>query len=479
MAKSKHAEIVVIGAGPGGYAAAFRAADLGKQVILIDKDPTLGGVCLNRGCIPSKALLHISKVMEEASRLSKMGITYGEPQIDLDAIRAHKDKIVLKLNEGIAQMAKARKVEWVKGAATFTSNTELSVKTDFGDISISFNKCIVAAGSVSAAIPGVPAGHPSVLTSRTALDLVDIPKRLLVVGGGIIGLELGQVYAALGSKVSVVELLPHLLPGTDSDLVKPLQQKLKKQFESIQLSSKVTKVEASEKGALEVTIENENENEKGTKKELFNKVLVSVGRKPNTGLLNIEATGVEVNENGFINVDVYQRTSEKNIFAIGDIVGNPMLAHKATHEGKVAAEVASGHPAAMDARAISSVVYTDPEIAWVGLTELEAKEKNIAYEKSEFPWSASGKALIVNASQGKTKILFNPKTKRVLGVGIVGPGAGDLISEAALAIEMGADAEDISLTVHPHPTLGETFSAAADVFTGTITDLYIPPKKGK
>ena len=472
MAKSKHAEIVVIGAGPGGYAAAFRAADLGKQVILIDKDPTLGGVCLNRGCIPSKALLHISKVMEEASRLSKMGITYGEPQIDLDAIRAHKDKIVLQLNEGIAQMAKARKVEWVKGAATFTSNTELSVKTDVGDISISFNKCIVAAGSVSATIPGVPADHPSVLSSRTALDLVDIPKRLLVVGGGIIGLELGQVYAALGSKVSVVELLPHLLPGTDSDLVKPLQRKLKKQFESIQLSSKVTKVEASEKGALEVTIENENE--KGTKKELFNKVLVSVGRKPNTGLLNIEATGVEVNENGFINVDVYQRTSEKNIFAIGDIVGNPMLAHKATHEGKVAAEVASGHPAAFDVQAIPSVVYTDPEVAWAGLTETEAKDNGIAYEKGEFPWAASGKAIAMNANQGKTKILFDPENKKVLGVGIVGPGAGDMISEGMLAIEMGADAEDISLTVHPHPTLGETFGMAAEVFEGTITDLYVP-----
>ena len=472
MAESKHAEIVVIGAGPGGYAAAFRAADLGKQVILIDKDPTLGGVCLNRGCIPSKALLHISKVMEEASHLSKMGITYGEPQIDLDAIRAHKDKIVFQLNEGIAQMAKARKVEWVKGAATFTSNTQLSVKTDVGDIAVSFNKCIVAAGSVSATIPGVPADHPSVLTSRTALDLVDIPERLLVIGGGIIGLELGQVYAALGSKVSVVEFLPNLLPGTDSDLVKPLQRKLKKQFESIQLSSKVTTVTPNKKGTLYVTIENE----KGTKKEVFNKVLVSVGRKPNTNLLNIEATGVEVNEHGFINVDVYQRTSEKNIFAIGDIVGNPMLAHKATHEGRVAAEVASGPPAAVDVRAIASVVYTGPEVAWAGLTETEAKDNGIAYEKGEFPWAASGKAIAMDANQGKTKILFDPENKKVLGVGIVGPGAGDMISEGMLAIEMGADAEDISLTVHPHPTLGETFGMAAEVFEGTITDLYVPKK---
>jgi dihydrolipoamide dehydrogenase len=410
--------------------------------------------------------------MEEASHLSKMGITYGEPQIDLDAIRAHKDKIVFQLNEGIAQMAKARKVEWVKGAATFTSNTELSVKTDVGDIAVSFNKCIVAAGSVSATIPGVPADHPSVLTSRTALDLVDIPKRLLVIGGGIIGLELGQVYAALGSKVSVVEFLPNLLPGTDSDLVKPLQRKLKKQFESIQLSSKVTTVTPNKKGTLYVTIENE----KGTKKEVFNKVLVSVGRKPNTNLLNIEATGVEVNEHGFINVDVYQRTSEKNIFAIGDIVGNPMLAHKATHEGRVAAEVASGHPAAFDVRAIPSVVYTDPEVAWAGLTETEAKDSGIAYEKGEFPWAASGKAIAMDANQGKTKILFDPENKKVLGVGIVGPGAGDMISEGMLAIEMGADAEDISLTVHPHPTLGETFGMAAEVFEGTITDLYVPKK---
>jgi len=301
---------------------------------------------------------------------------------------------------------------------------------------------------------------------------VDIPERLLVIGGGIIGLELGQVYAALGSKVSVVEFLPNLLPGTDSDLVKPLQRKLKKQFESIQLSSKVTTVTPNKKGTLYVTIENE----KGTKKEVFNKVLVSVGRKPNTNLLNIEATGVEVNEHGFINVDVYQRTSEKNIFAIGDIVGNPMLAHKATHEGRVAAEVASGHPAAFDVRAIPSVVYTDPEVAWAGLTETEAKDNGIAYEKGEFPWAASGKAIAMDANQGKTKILFDPENKKVLGVGIVGPGAGDMISEGMLAIEMGADAEDISLTVHPHPTLGETFGMAAEVFEGTITDLYVPKK---
>ena len=472
MIKSIHSEIVVMGAGPGGYAAAFRAADLGKKVLLIDKDPTLGGVCLNRGCIPSKALLHISKVMDEASHLSSMGVTYGKPDIDLDAIRAHKDKIVAQLNEGIAQIAKARKVESIRGTATFKSNSELKVETENSDISVSFDKCIIATGSTSAMIPGVPADHPSVLTSRTALDLVDIPERLLVIGGGIIGLELGQVYAALGSQVSVVEFLPNLLPGTDSDLVKPLHRKLKKQFQSILLSSKVTSVEPNDDGTLNVTIENDKE----TLMQVYDKVLVSVGRKPNTNLLNINATDVEVDQQGFIHVDVYRRTSVKNIFAIGDIAGNPMLAHKATHEGKVAAEVASGHPAAFDVRAIPSVVYTNPEIAWAGLTETEAKENDVAYEKGEFPWAASGKAIIMGAKQGKTKILFDPETKQVLGVGIVGSGAGDMISEGMLAIEMGADAEDIGLTIHPHPTLGETFGMAAEVFQGTITDLYIPNK---
>jgi len=473
MGESKQIEIVVIGAGPGGYAAAFRAADLGKQVLLIDRDPELGGVCLNRGCIPSKALLHISKVMDEASHLKKMGVTYGEPEIDIDQIRAHKNKIVSLLNGGIAQMAKARKVETLQGLASFTSDSELIVQTDSGDVAVTFDQCIIAGGSTSAMIPGVPADHPSVLTSRTALDLKDIPERLLVIGGGVIGLELGQVYAVLGSQVSVVEFLPNLLPGTDPDLMKPLQRKLKKQFESILISSKVTKVEPNEDDTLTITIENE----KGISTDSFNKVLVSVGRKPNTGLLNLEATDVHVNERGFIDVDVYQRTSVKNIFAIGDIVGDPMLAHKATHEGKVAAEVASGHPAAFDVRAIPSVVYTDPEVAWAGLTETEAKENEVPYEKGEFPWAASGKAIAMGANQGKTKILFDPESKQVLGVGIVGPGAGDMISEGMLAIEMGADAEDIGLTIHPHPTLGETFAAAAEVFSGTITDLYIPKKK--
>ena len=473
MTQLKHYEIVVIGAGPGGYAAAFRAADLGKRVLLIDRDNELGGVCLNRGCIPSKALLHISKVMSEAEHLSKMGVTYSKPAIDIDQVRAHKNKIVSQLNGGIAQMAKARKVDTIQGLAAFKSNSELNIETEDGHISISFDKCIIAAGSTSAMIPGVPNDHPSILTSKTALDLVDIPEKLLVIGGGVIGLELGQVYAALGSRVSVVEFLPTLLPGTDPDLVKPLQRKLKNQFESILVSSKVISVETNENGTLTVAIEND----KGTKRESFNKVLVSVGRKPNSNFLNLDSTDIEMNDFGFINVDVYQRTSIKNVFAIGDIAGNPMLAHKATHEGKVAAEVASGHPAAFDAKAIPSVVYTDPEVAWAGLTEIEAKEKNISYETGEFPWGASGKALAIGANQGKTKILFDPETKQVLGVGIVGPGAGDLISEGMLAIEMGADAEDIGLTIHPHPTLSETFAAAAEMFSGTITDLYIPKKK--
>ena len=472
MSKNKQVEIVVIGAGPGGYAAAFRAADLGKKVLLIDRDPNLGGVCLNRGCIPSKALLHISKVMDEAKALSKMGVSYNEPKIDIKTIREHKNRIVNQLNGGIAKMAKARAVETMEGSAEFRSNNELAVQTKEGQRVVTFKKCIIASGSSSSMIPGVLSDHPSILTSKTALDLIDIPKRLLVIGGGVIGLELGQVYASLGSSVSVVEFLPNLIPGADQDIIRPLQRKLKKQFESIILSSKVLNIEAKKNNTLEVTIEGGA----GKSKEVYNKVLIAVGRKPNVELLKLENTEISLDESGFIAVDVYQRTTVKNIFAIGDIVGNPMLAHKATHEGKVAAEVASGVPSAMDARAIPSVVYTDPEVAWVGLTETEAKKNQIEYEKGEFPWAASGRAIAVGANQGKTKILFDPETKKVLGVGIVGPSAGDIISEGALAIEMGADAVDLGLTVHPHPTLGETIGMAAEAFEGTITDLYVPKK---
>ena len=472
MSKNKQVEIVVIGAGPGGYAAAFRAADLGKKVLLIDRDPNLGGVCLNRGCIPSKALLHISKVMDEAKALSKMGVSYNEPKIDIKTIREHKNRIVNQLNGGIAKMAKARAVETMEGSAEFRSNNELAVQTKEGQRVVTFKKCIIASGSSSSMIPGVLSDHPSILTSKTALDLIDIPKRLLVIGGGVIGLELGQVYASLGSSVSVVEFLPNLIPGADQDIIRPLQRKLKNQFESIILSSKVLNIEAKKNNTLEVTIEGGA----GKSKEVYNKVLIAVGRKPNVELLKLENTEISLDESGFIAVDVYQQTTVKNIFAIGDIVGNPMLAHKATHEGKVAAEVASGVPSAMDARAIPSVVYTDPEVAWVGLTETEAKKSQIEYEKGEFPWAASGRAIAVGANQGKTKILFDPETKKVLGVGIVGPSAGDIISEGALAIEMGADAVDLGLTVHPHPTLGETIGMAAEAFEGTITDLYVPKK---
>jgi len=475
MSKKEHMDIVVIGSGPGGYAAAFRAADLGKKVLMVDRDADLGGVCLNRGCIPSKALLHISKVMNEVDHLSNIGVSFSGPTIDLESIRAYKEKIVSKLSGGISQLAKARNVTTLCGVATFESNTQLSVKTQSGDTKVSFDKCIIAAGSTSSMIQGAPKDHPSILTSRTALELNDVPETLLVIGGGVIGLELGQVYASLGSRVSVVEFLPGLIPGADDDIIKPLQRHLSKQFESIMLSSKVVSVSPKENNDLEVIIDTKDE-----KKEMtFNKVLVSVGRSPNCALLNLESTDIKLDSDGFIIVDEYQKTSVKNIFAIGNIIGNPMLAHKATHEGKVAAEVASGHPAAMDARAIPSVVYTDPEVAWVGLTESEAKSGGVPYEKGEFPWAASGKALIINAGQGKTKVLFDPETKQVLGAAIVGPSAGDLISEACLAIEMGSDVDDIGLTIHPHPTLGETFLAASEVYSGTITDLYIPPKGGK
>ena len=472
MLKSEQVEIVVIGAGPGGYAAAFRAADLGKKVVLIDRDPELGGVCLNRGCIPSKALLHISKAIGETNHLAKLGVSYNDPTIDINRVREHKNGIVKKLNNGIAQMAAGRKVKTIQGAASFLSNNRIQIKTEAASRTVEFDKCIIAAGSTSSMIPGVPKNHPSLLTSKTALELESIPERLLVVGGGVIGLELGQVYAALGAAVSVVEFLPNLIPEADTDLVKPLHQKLKKQFESILLSSKVSSIEPVKDSRLKVVIENK----KGKTTDSYDKVLIAVGRKPNSHLLNLKVTDIEIDDKGFIKVDMYQRTTAKNIFAIGDISGNPMLAHKATHEGKVAAEVASGHPSAMDVRAIPSVVYTDPEVAWAGLTETNAKKNKIEYEKGEFPWAASGRAIAIGARQGKTKLLFDPETKQILGIGIVGPSAGDIISEGVLAIEMGADSMDIGLSVHPHPTLGETIGLAAEAFEGTITDLYVPKK---
>ena len=466
-------DLVVIGSGPGGYAAAFRASDLGQRVLLIEKDPVLGGVCLNRGCIPSKALLHISKVINDADHLSECGVKFEKPKINIDAMREYKDKIVSRLNGGISQMAKMRNVETLQGEASFVSDTELVVKLKDKETKISFINCIIASGSSSSLIPGLPENNPNILTSKTALELERIPPTLLVVGGGIIGLELGQVYASLGSKVTLVEYLPSLVPGADSDIIKPLQRKLNKQFEQILLSSKVVSVSEIKQDQLSVQIEDKS----GIKERVFDKILISVGRTPNINNLKLENTSVELNEAGFIKVNEYQKTTVNSIYAIGDIVGNPMLAHKATYQGKIAAEVISGHPAVYDVKTVPSVVYTDPEVAWAGITEKEAKEKEIPYEKGEFPWAASGKALILNANQGKTKILFNPENKQVIGVGIVGPSAGDIISEAMLAIEMGSDAEDIGLTMHPHPTLGETMAAAAEAFTGSITDLYIPPKK--
>ena len=469
----KNVDLVVIGSGPGGYAAAFRASDLGQRVLLIEKDPVLGGVCLNRGCIPSKALLHISKVINDADHLSECGVKFEKPKINIDAMREYKDKIVSRLNGGISQMAKMRNVETLQGEASFVSDTELVVKLKDKETKVSFINCVIASGSSSSLIPGLPENNPNILTSKTALELETIPSTLLVVGGGIIGLELGQVYASLGSKVTVVEYLPSLVPGADSDIIKPLQRKLNKQFEQILLSSKVVSVSETKQNQLSVQVEDKN----GIKEQVFDKILISVGRTPNINNLKLENTNVELNEAGFIKVNEYQKTTVNSIYAIGDIVGNPMLAHKATYQGKIAAEVISGHPAVYDVKTVPSVVYTDPEVAWAGITEKEAKENEIPYEKGEFPWAASGKALILNANQGKTKILFNPENKQVIGVGIVGPSAGDIISEAMLAIEMGSDAEDIGLTMHPHPTLGETMAAAAEVFTGSITDLYIPPKK--
>ena len=471
MKQNKTREIIVIGAGPGGYAAAFRAADLGKKVTLIDKEQELGGVCLNRGCIPSKALLHISKTILDTHRLSKMGVHFNKPEINIDQVRNHKNKIVTKLNRGISQMAKARGVEVLYGEASFLSNQELLVKRESEKINIQFEQCIIATGSHSTFLPNTPENDNNILTSKSALELENIPNTLLVVGGGIIGLELGQVYSTLGSQVTVVEFLPNLIAAADTDIVKPLQDQLEKQFENIYLSSKVVAVK-KKNNKLSVSIETN----KKSFVQVFDKALIAIGRKPNTETLNINNTDVLIEESGFIPVNEYQQTSVDNIYAIGDIVGNPMLAHKATHQGKVAAEVCAGVASAFDVEAIPSVVYTDPEVAWVGLTENDAKEKNIKYEKGEFPWVASGRATVVGSTYGKTKILFSPENNKVLGVGIVGVGAGDIISEAVLAIEMGVDAEDLSLTVHPHPTLGETMGLAGEVFTNTITDLYIPNK---
>jgi len=469
--KELSAQVAVLGAGPGGYTAAFRAADLGLRVVLIERYPTLGGVCLNVGCIPSKALLHTAAIIEEAKAMGAMGVTFAPPTIDLDKMRAGKDKIVKKLTSGLAGMAKQRGVEVVQGSGRFEAPNRIGVDGREGKVSVSFDHCIIAAGSSPIRIPGFPHDDPRVMDSTDALAIDGIPARMLVVGGGIIGLEMASVYAALGSQIDVVELQNQLMPGADLDLVRALQKVVKKRYSKIMLETKVSRMEAASDG-IKVEFEGKSPGE-----ATYDKVLVAVGRRPNGKLINAEAAGVNVDQHGFIHVDQHMRTNVPNIFAIGDVVGGPMLAHKATHEAKVAAEVIAGQPALFDPLTIPSVAYTDPEVAWMGLTEHEANAKGIEVEKGVFPWAASGRALGIHRDEGLTKLLFDPQTKRIVGAGIVGPNAGELIGEAVLALEMGADMEDIGMSIHPHPTLNETIGLAAEMAHGSITDLLPPRKK--
>ena len=470
-----HAEVLVLGAGPGGYTAAFRAADLGKKVVLVERYPTLGGVCLNVGCIPSKALLHAAKVIADAADMAPHGVSFGTPKVDLDGLRKFKDGVVGKLTKGLAGLAKARKVTVVEGKAQFASPHSLEVETKEGRKVVSFDHCIIAAGSQPARIPGFP-DDPRLMDSTGALELKDVPKRLLVIGGGIIGLEMATVYDALGSKVTVVEFMDRLIPGADPDIVKPLARRIEKRYEKILLKTKVAKIEALKEG-LRATFESADGASPAPGPEVFDRVLLSVGRRPNGKNIAAEKAGVTVNERGWIPVDNQMRTNVPHIHAIGDIVGEPMLAHKATHEGKLAAEVIAGQAHHVwEARTIPSVAYTDPEVAWMGLSEPEAKAKGVEYEKAVFPWAASGRAIGMGREEGLTKILFEKGTKRILGAGIVGLNAGELIAETVLALEMGADAEDIGLTIHPHPTLSETVFFGAEIAEGSITDM-MPPKR--
>ncbi len=465
-------DVVVLGSGPGGYTAAFRAADLDLKVALIERYPVLGGVCLNVGCIPSKTLLHTAAVIGEVEQMAGHGVVFGEPQIDLDKLREWKNKVVGQLTGGLAGLVKQRKVTVIHGTGTFSSANEMEIAGVNGTQTISFAQAIIAAGSQSMRLPGLPWDDSRVVDSTGALELEDIPERLLVVGGGIIGLEMASVYQALGSRVTVVELTSQLMPGTDNDLVRPLQKRISTRYEAIYLDTKLTSVTAG-KDALVAQFEGARAPESAE----FDRVLVSVGRVPNGDRVGAENAGVEVTERGFIPVDKQMRTNVPHIFAIGDIVGQPMLAHKASHEGKVAAEVCSGMKSAFEARAIPSVAYTDPEVAWVGVTETEAKQAGIDYGVGKFPWAASGRALSIGRPEGSTKLLFDKTTDRIIGAGIVGPHAGDLIAECALAIEMGCEAADIGLTIHPHPTLSESIGMSAEAFEGTITDLYIPKRR--
>ena len=466
-----HAEVLVLGSGPGGYTAAFRAADLGKQVILVERYDSIGGVCLNVGCIPSKALLHTAEIINEAAEMADHGIVFGKPKIDLPKLAAFKSDVVGKLTGGLAQLAKQRKVQIVTGYGRFTSPNTLEVEGADGKQVISFDNAIIAAGSSVTKLPFIPWDDPRVMDSTDALELEETPKRMLVVGGGIIGLEMATVYDALGSSISVVELSEGLIPGCDRDLVRPLERRIKKRYENIWLNTKVTEIIPEKKG-LKVRFEGKNAPEEDT----FDRVLVAIGRSPNGKLIDAEKAGVMVDERGFISVDKQQHTNVDHIYAIGDVVGQPMLAHKATYEAVIAAEVICGMKSFFDARTIPSVAYTDPEVAWMGMSETEATERGVAFEKGVFPWAASGRSLSIGRNEGITKVLFG-EDGRIIGAGITGPNAGELIGEAVLALEMGADAEDIGLTIHPHPTLSETFKFAAEVAEGVCTDIYMPKKK--
>jgi dihydrolipoyl dehydrogenase len=466
------AEVLVLGSGPGGYTAAFRAADLGKRVVLVERYPRLGGVCLNVGCIPSKALLHAARVIAETREMSSHGLTFAAPQIDLDALRGWKDSVVQRLTGGLAGLAKQRTVTVVTGTGRFISTNILEVVgSDGTTTTVSFEHAIIAAGSEAMTLPFLPQDDPRVIDSTGALALGGVPRRLLIVGGGIIGLEMATVYAELGAQITIVELMDQLIPGADKDIVTPLAKRIGKQYENIYLSTKVMGVDARDDGLL-VTFDGA----KAPQTDTFDQVLAAVGRRPNGRSIGADNAGVLVDDRGYIPVDKQQRTNVPHIFAIGDVVGQPMLAHKATHEAKVAAEAAAGKPSYFDAKVIPSVAYTDPEVAWAGLTETEARAAGVKYGKGVFPWAASGRSLSLGRDEGLTKVLFDEATDRIIGCGIVGPNAGDLIAEAALAIEMGADAADIALTIHPHPTLSETIGMAAEAFEGTITDLYLPRK---
>jgi len=473
MTETTNLHIAVVGGGPGGYAAAFLAADLGMKVTLIDPELNPGGVCLYRGCIPSKALLHVAKLIDESRHAKNWGIEYGDPKIDLPRLRSWKESVIKKLTGGLGQLSKQRKVEYIQGRAAFEDSNTLRVsRTNGGEDSLTFDRIVIATGSRPAILPSLKLDSPRLMDSTSALDLRDVPNTLLVVGGGYIGLELGTVYAALGCKVSVVEMLPGLLPGADRDLVLPLHKRMEKILDSILLNTTVAGVKEESNG-IRVTFDGPEVKER---EKLFDKVLVSVGRKPNSEIPGLAKTQVQVGQRGFIQVNKQLQTGDPAIYAIGDVVGEPMLAHKAMHEGRTAAESIAGHKVAFEPNAIPAVVFTDPEIAWCGLTETQAQKENREIKAARFPWAASGRAMTIDRTEGMTKQIIDPQTERVLGVGIVGAGAGELIAEGVLAIEMGALAKDIALTIHPHPTLSETLMNSAEVFFGTSTDIYRPKR---